>query len=72
MEGDGRFADNILVERPWRRVKYEEVYVKDYETVGNARSGLDAYLSFYNNERLRQGLDYRTLESVYRDREVAQ
>jgi len=71
MDGRGRFMDNIFVERLWRSVKYEEVYLKDYETVGDARSGLDAYLAFYNSERLHQALDYRTPESVYRDAEVA-
>jgi len=71
MDGRGRFMDNIFVERLWRSVKYEEVYLKDYETVGEARNGLDCYFAFYNDERLHQALGYRTPESVYRDREVA-
>ncbi len=60
MDGKGRYMDNIFVERLWRSVKYEEVYLKAYEGVGDARTGLGAYLDFYNDERLHQSLEYQT------------
>lgn len=65
MDGRGRFLDNIFVERLWRSVKYEEVYLKSYENVRQAREGLNNYFGFYNGERLHQSLDYRTPEEVY-------
>lgn len=66
MDGRGRALDNIFVERLWRSVKQEEVYLKDYETVPAATANLGAYFQFYNGERLHQSLGYRTPESVYR------
>ena len=66
MDGRGRALDNIFVERFWRSVKYEEVYLHDYEDVPAARSGLGRYLKFYNGERLHQSLKYQTPEAVYR------
>ncbi len=60
MDGRGRFADNIFVERLWRSVKYEEVYLKAYENVAQARHGIAAYFEFYNHQRLHQALGYRT------------
>jgi putative transposase len=57
--------DNIFVERLWRSVKYEEVYLKDYQSVPEAVQGLDAYFRFYNHERLHQALDYHTPASVH-------
>ena len=65
MDGRGRVWDNIFVERLWRTVKYEEVYLKSYETVREAREGLAGYFHFYNNERLHQALGYRTPREVY-------
>jgi putative transposase len=65
-DGRGRALDNIFVERFWRSVKYEEVYLKDYQTVTEARSGLTAYFRFYNHERYHQSLDDQTPFSVYR------
>lgn len=65
MDGRGRALDNIFVERLWRSVKYEEVYLKDYEGVPAAVAGLDAYFAFYNGERLHQSLGYRTPGAVY-------
>jgi putative transposase len=65
-DGRGRALDNIFVERLWRSVKYEEVYLKDYQTVAEAVSNLRAYFSFYNQERLHQALDYQTPAQVYR------
>jgi putative transposase len=65
MDGRGRALDNVFIERLWRSVKYEEVYLKEYETVRDAVQGLGAYFRFYNSERLHQALGYRTPESVY-------
>jgi putative transposase len=64
-DGRGRALDNIFVERLWRSVKYEEVYLKDYPTVPEAVSNLGAYFTFYNQERLHQALDYQTPRQVY-------
>ena len=65
MDGRGRAFDNIFVERLWRSVKYEEVYLKDYRDVPEAREGLDEYFRFYNTERMHQSLDDRTPHSVH-------
>lgn len=69
MDGRGRCFDNIFVERPgalWARtVKYEEVYLKDYESVPVARGSLGAYFAFYNQERPHQALGYQTPAAVY-------
>ena len=56
MDGKGRYLDNIFVERLWRSIKYEEVYLKAYQTVAEARAGIDAYLEFYNQQRPHQAL----------------
>lgn len=66
MDGRGRALDNIFVERLWRSVKYEEVYLKDYRSAQEAIEGLRRYFEFYNCERLHQSLDYQTPEAVYR------
>jgi putative transposase len=65
MDGKGRYLDNILVERLWRSIKYEEVYLKAYQTVAEARTGINAYLEFYNRQRPHQALGYRTPAEVY-------
>jgi putative transposase len=67
MDGRGRALDNIFVERLWRSVKWEEVYLKDYAGVREATGGLGGYFRFYNGERLHQSLGYRTPEEVYRE-----
>jgi putative transposase len=64
MDGRGRFSDNIFVERLWRSLKYEEVYLRAYESVAEARQGIASYFQFYNNERLHQALGYRTPRQV--------
>ena len=64
MDGKGRYLDNIFVERLWRSVKYEEVYLKAYRNGSEARRGVDAYLDFYNRERPHQSLGYRTPAQV--------
>ena len=66
MDGRGRALDNIFVERLWRSVKYEDVYIRDYETAPQAIASLGRYFKFYNRERLHQALDYKTPEAVYR------
>lgn len=65
MDGRGRALDNIMIERLWRSVKYEEVYLKDYETVRDAVDGLRKYLDFYNNTRIHQSLGYLTPAVAY-------
>jgi putative transposase len=65
MDGKGRWLDNVFVERLWRSVKYEEVYLKAYDTVRTARRSLGNYFEFYNTERRHQALDRRTPDSVY-------
>ena len=71
MDGRGRCLDNVFVERLWRTVKYEDVYLKGYETVPELEAGLGRYFLFYNEERLHQSLDYRTPASVYGERNNA-
>jgi len=65
MDGRGRCMDNIFIERLWRSLKYEEVYLKEYGSVTEAKIGIDRYLRFYNEERLHQSLDYRTPAALY-------
>jgi putative transposase len=65
MDGRGRVYDNIFVERLWRTVKYEEVYLHDYSTVSEARTGLGKYFFFYNKERIHSSLGNRTPQEVY-------
>lgn len=68
MDGRGRALDNIFIERLWRTVKYEEVYLKDDESPRTATDSLGQFFRFYNEERLHQSLGYRTPASVYRNR----
>lgn len=65
MDGKGRAFDNIFSERLWRTVKYEEVYLRDYQSVNEARYYLGRYFEFYNNERLHEALGYNTPAEVY-------
>jgi putative transposase len=65
MDGRGRAFDNIFIERLWRSVKYEDIYLKEYEGVPALADGLDRYFRFYNRERLHQSLGHRTPEAVY-------
>jgi putative transposase len=64
-DGRGRALDNVFVERLWRSVKYEEVYLKAYASVPEAVLNLDAYFQFYNQQRLHQSLEYQTPESIH-------
>ena len=65
MDGKGRCRDNVFVERLWRSLKYEEVYLKGYQKVPEARAGIGAYFRFYNQERPHQALGYRTPREVF-------
>ena len=65
MDGRGRCMDNIFIERLWRSLKYEEVYLKDYESVPEARDSIGRYFQFHNHERLHQSLAYRTPAAIY-------
>ena len=65
MDGRGRALDNIFVERLWRTVKYEDIYLKEYATVPALFAGLTSYFAFYNDERLHQSLGYRTPAEVH-------
>jgi putative transposase len=67
MDGKGSWRDNVFVERLWRSVKYEEVYLRAYESVGDARASLGRYLTFYNERRPHSSLDARTPEEAYFD-----
>jgi putative transposase len=65
-DGRGRALDNVFVERLWWSVKYEDIYVKNYERVPELESGLRSYFWFYDEERPHQSLDYQTPGEVYR------
>ncbi len=68
MDGKGRCLDNVFVERLWRTVKYEDIYLWRYDDVPQLQQGLRRYFPYYNEERLHQGLDYRTPAEVYQQR----
>jgi putative transposase len=72
MDGKGRWRDNVFVERLWRSIKYEEVYLKAYDTVHEARTSLAKYFDFYNHERGHQSLNRQTPWQVYTARTLAQ
>lgn len=65
MDGKSRWVDNVFIERLWRSVKYEDIYVKDYENIANLSNGLNKYFRFYNNERLHQSFEYQTPDHQY-------
>jgi putative transposase len=65
MDGKGRFLDNIFIERLWRSLKYEEIFIKAYSTVGEARTGIGAWMLFYNDQRPHQALGYLTPRAVF-------
>jgi putative transposase len=70
MDGKGRWVDNVFVERLWRSLKYEEVYLKAYETVAQARQGMGNYFRFYNRDRRHQSLNRQTPDQVYEGSET--
>jgi putative transposase len=65
MDGRNRALDNIYIERLWRSLKYEDIYIKRYETVKELKAGIDAYFTFYNTKRFHQSLDYCTPDEMY-------
>jgi putative transposase len=65
MDGRGRWMDNVFIERLWKSVKYEDVYLKAYDSIPAARKGLTTYFKFYNSRRRHQGLDRKTPDNVY-------
>lgn len=65
MDGKGRWMDNVFIERLWRSVKYEEVYLNEYASVDTLRRGLNKYFQYYNNERTHQALDDMTPTEIY-------
>ena len=65
MDGKGRAIDNIYVERLWRSLKYEDIYLNDYENVPELRRGVARYFTFYNSRRFHQSLGYLTPDEVY-------
>lgn len=65
MDGRGRCLDNVFTERLWRTVKYENIYIRDYQNIHEARPGLSEYFDFYNHRRRHQSLDYRTPAQLY-------
>jgi putative transposase len=69
MDGRGRVFDNIFTERLWRTVKYEEVYIKNYQEYSEAKEGLGWYFPFYNTRRYHQSLGYKTPYEVHYGRE---
>jgi putative transposase len=67
MDGRGRALDNVFIERLWRTVKYEDIYLKDYDHVADLYDGLTRYFAFYAQERPHQALNYRTPYEVYQE-----
>ena len=65
MDGKGAWRDNVFVERLWRSVKYEEVYLRAYDSVGEARASIGRYLDFYNGRRPHSSLDGTTPDQAY-------
>lgn len=65
MDGKGRWRDNVFVERPWRSLKYEEVYLKAYESAAEARRSIGSYIRFFNEERRQSSLGKRTPDNVF-------
>ena len=65
MDGKGRWMDNVFIERLWRSLKYEEVYLHAYDTIAQANEGIRGWMTFYNNRRKHQGLENQTPNTVY-------
>ena len=66
MDGKGRYLDNILIERFWRTVKYENIFINDYQTISDVREGLDEFIHKYNTKRIHQALNYETPDAVWK------
>jgi putative transposase len=67
MDSKGRALDNIFIERLWRSLKYEDIYLKEYQSFPELYEGLRKYFNFYNNERSHQALGYKTPVEIYRN-----
>ncbi|WP_257720282.1 DDE-type integrase/transposase/recombinase [Gracilinema caldarium] len=65
MDSKNRALDNIYMERVWRTIKYEDIYIKDYQTMTELKEGLKTYVTFYNSKRYHQSLDYATPDEIY-------
>ena len=65
MDSKGRALDNIYIERFWRSLKYEDIYIKDYSSMAELKKGIKNYMNFYNSERFHQSLDYETPNDIY-------
>ncbi len=65
MDGKGRSIDNIVIERFWRTIKYEDIYLNGYETIKEAKKGIGEFITFYNEERLHSSIEYETPDEVY-------
>jgi putative transposase len=68
MDGVNRALDNIFVERFWRSLKYEDIYLRDYRTMGELKAGVARYFAFYNGERFHEALGYETPDAIYEGR----
>jgi putative transposase len=71
MDGRGRCFDNIFIERLWRSLKQEEVYLKDYQLMSEARIGIERWFQFYNYRRPHMSLNYRTPAAIYKEGGIA-
>jgi len=67
MDGKGRWMDNVFIKRLWRSLKYEEIYLKAYKSVGQAKQGIGDWMNFYNQDRRHASLDRMTPDQVYYD-----
>ncbi len=67
MDGKGRWLDNVFVERLWRSLKYEDIYLHAYSTASEARAGIRLWMNFYNSERFHQAMGYKTPDQVYQE-----
>jgi putative transposase len=65
MDGKGRALDNVYIERLWRTLKYENIFLYDYETLKDLRKGIEKFFKFYNTERFHQSLNYQTPDDMY-------
>ena len=67
----GRATDNAFVERLWRTIKYEDIFIRDYSSVMELKTGVTRFFKYYNEERIHQSLEYHTRDEVYYNRQAA-
>ena len=70
MDGKGRAIDNVFTERLWRTIKYENIYIKGFQSMTEARTGIDEYIEFYNATRIHSAHGYQTPDQVYQDQVI--